>query len=153
MRFLNLDGDQQADLSVHGGQNKAVYAYPAEHYEHWHREVPDVALPWGMFGENLTTEGLLEHTVQVGDRFRVGSTEVVVTQPRVPCLKLSLKFGRDDIRVVPIGRPVARLHADAQSSRSRQRNTQHRHVQLTLNHLDPRNSARNSYPLPAETPS
>jgi ferredoxin-NADP reductase/MOSC domain-containing protein YiiM len=97
VRFLNLDGDRQADLSVHGDQDKAIYAYPAEHYVHWHREFPDMALPWGMFGENLTTEGLLEDTVQVGDRFRVGSAEVVVTQPRMPCFKLSLKFGRDDI--------------------------------------------------------
>jgi ferredoxin-NADP reductase/MOSC domain-containing protein YiiM len=97
LRFLNLDGDRQADLSVHGGQNKAVYAYPVEHYAHWQRKFPDMALPWGMFGENLTTEGLWEDAVLVGDRFRVGSTEVVVTEPRMPCYKLGLRFGRDDI--------------------------------------------------------
>jgi MOSC domain-containing protein YiiM len=71
LRFLNFDGDRQADLSVHGGQNKAIYAYPSEHYEFWHGEFPDVALPWGMFGENLTTEGLREEAVQLGDRFRI----------------------------------------------------------------------------------
>src|SRR5215813_12670553 len=97
LRTLNFDGDRQADLSVHGGPDKAVYAYPAEHYAYWRRELPDMTLPWGMFGENLTTEGLQEDTLQIGDRFRIGSTEVVVTQPRLPCFKLGLRFGRDDI--------------------------------------------------------
>ncbi len=97
LRPLNFDGDRQADLSVHGGESKAVYAYPAEHYAYWRRELPDMALPWGMFGENLTTEGLQEDALQVGDRLRIGSTEVVVTQPRMPCFKLGLRFGRDDI--------------------------------------------------------
>src|SRR5215831_13176548 len=78
------------------GPNKAVYAYPAEHYAYWRRELPDQALPWGVFGENLTTEGLFEDT-QIGDRFRIGSTEVMATQPRLPCYKLGLRFGRDDI--------------------------------------------------------
>ena len=94
---FNFDGDRQADLSVHGGKDKAVYVYPAEHYAYWRRELPDTALPWGIFGENLTTEGLQEDTLQVGDRFRIGSTEVVVTQPRLPCYKLGLRFGRGDI--------------------------------------------------------
>jgi ferredoxin-NADP reductase/MOSC domain-containing protein YiiM len=97
LRPLNFDGDRQADLSVHGGPDKAAYAYPVEHYAYWRRELPNMALPWGMFGENLTTEGLQEHAVQVGDRFRIGSAEVVVTQPRLPCYKLGLRFGRDDI--------------------------------------------------------
>src|SRR5215470_17713748 len=98
LRTLNFDGDRQADLSVHGGPDKAVYVYPAEHYAYWHRELPDMTLPWGMFGENLTTEGLPEDdTLQIGDRFRIGSAELVVTQPRLPCFKLGLKFGRDDI--------------------------------------------------------
>jgi MOSC domain-containing protein YiiM len=97
MRTLNLDGDRQADLTVHGGVDKAVYAYPSEHYTYWKRELPDRVLPWGMFGENLTTEGLDEETINIGDRFRVGSAEVAVTQPRMPCYKLGLKFGRDDI--------------------------------------------------------
>ena len=97
VRSLNLEGDQQSDLSVHGGRDKAVYAYPREHYEHWRRELPGQPLPWGSFGENLTTEGLLEPDVRIGDRFRVGSTELVVTQPRMPCFKLGIRFGRDDM--------------------------------------------------------
>jgi MOSC domain-containing protein YiiM len=97
VRQLNLDGDRQADLSVHGGVDKAVYAYPAEHYAYWQGIYPDMALPWAMFGENLTTEGLLEDRVSIGDRFRIGTAEVVVTQPRMPCYKLGIRFGRDDI--------------------------------------------------------
>lgn len=96
LRTLNLDGDRQADLSVHGGWSKAVYAYPSEHYEFWKRELPEMELPYGMFGENFTTEGLFE-TVNVGDRFRVGEAEVMVTEPRLPCYKLGIKFGRADI--------------------------------------------------------
>lgn len=97
MRTLNLDGDRQADLSVHGGPDKAVYVYPSEHYEFWKAELPQPELPWGMFGENLTTEGLLETEVNIGDRFRVGSAEMMVTQPRLPCYKLGIRFGRSDI--------------------------------------------------------
>jgi MOSC domain-containing protein YiiM len=97
VRRLNLEGDGQADLSVHGGTDKAVYVYPAEHYADWRRELPDLELPWGMFGENLTTEGLREDDVHVGDRLRLGSAEGVVTQPRLPCYKLGIRFGRDDI--------------------------------------------------------
>lgn len=97
LRTLNLDGDRQADLSVHGGPSKAVYAYPSEHYEYWRAEFSELDLPWGMFGENLTTEGLREDTVHIGDRFRIGSAEVVVTEPRMPCYKLAAKFGTDDI--------------------------------------------------------
>jgi MOSC domain-containing protein YiiM len=98
LRRLNLEGDQQADLSVHGGLYKAVYAYPAQHYEYWRRELPDMELPWGMFGENFTTEGLGEEDdIHVGDRFRIGSATVMVRQPRMPCYKLAVKFQRDDI--------------------------------------------------------
>jgi MOSC domain-containing protein YiiM len=97
LRTLNLDGDQQADLTVHGGVNKAVYVYPSEHYRSWGAELPGVDLPWGMFGENFTTEGLLEEAVYIGDRFRVGETEVMATEPRMPCYKLGIKFGRADI--------------------------------------------------------
>lgn len=94
---LNLAGDQQSDLSVHGGKDKAVYVYPREHYEYWKRELPGQDLPWGAFGENLTTEGLLEPDVRIGDRLRIGSAEFLVTQPRMPCFKLGVRFGRDDM--------------------------------------------------------
>ncbi|HUK07273.1 MAG TPA: MOSC and FAD-binding oxidoreductase domain-containing protein [Stellaceae bacterium] len=106
LRTLNLDGDRQADLSVHGGPDKALYAYPAEHYAYWQRELPDMTLPWGIFGENLTTEGLFEDDLKIGDRFFIGSTEVAITQPRLPCYKLGLRFGRDDMvkRLLASGR-------------------------------------------------
>ncbi len=97
LRTLNLDGDKQADLSVHGGLSKAVYAYPVQHYEFWKSELPNMKLPYGMFGENFTTEGLREETVNIGDRFRLGAAEIMVTQPRMPCYKLGIKFGRADM--------------------------------------------------------
>ena len=97
LRTLNLDGDRQADLSVHGGPTKAVYVYPSEHYEFWKQELPEMALPWGMFGENFTTEGLFETEVNIGDKFQVGSALLMVTEPRMPCYKLGIKFGRSDI--------------------------------------------------------
>ena len=92
---LNLDGDRQADLRVHGGPEKAVYVYPSESYELWSRERPELAFGPGAFGENLTTEGLIDDDVSVGDRFRIGGAELVVTQPRLPCFKLGIKMGRD----------------------------------------------------------
>ena len=95
--LLNLDGDQQSDLTVHGGVDKAVYVYPSEHYEYWRAELPGFELPWGAFGENLTTTGLFEDQVQIGDRLRIGSAEFVVTQPRMPCFKLGIRFGRADM--------------------------------------------------------
>ena len=97
LRTLNLDGDRQADLSVHGGPNKAVYAYPSEHYPFWRKELPGVDLPWGMFGENFTTTGLAEDKLHVGDRCQIGSAIVMVRQPRMPCYKLAAKFQREDI--------------------------------------------------------
>ena len=97
LRRLNLDGDHQADLENHGGRNKAVYAYPSEHYEFWRREFPEMELPWAMFGENLTTEGLSEEDACLGDHFRIGAAVVKVTQPRIPCYKLGIRFGRPDI--------------------------------------------------------
>ena len=97
VRTLNLDGDRQSDLSVHGGPQKAVYLYPSEHYEFWKQELPDMDLPWGMFGENLTTTGLFETEVHIGDTFRAGSAELMVTQPRMPCYKLGIRFGRADM--------------------------------------------------------
>jgi len=96
-RELNLAGDQQADLTVHGGSEKAVYAYPAEHYEYWRKQLSDVSLSWGAFGENLTTAGLWEDTLCIGDILRVGSAVLQITQPRMPCYKLQLRFNRDDI--------------------------------------------------------
>ena len=97
LRTLNLDGDRQADLAVHGGPFKAVYGYPSEHYPFWAQELPGTQLPWGMFGENLTTEGLFETDLHIGDRLQIGSAVIVVRQPRIPCYKLALKFRRDDI--------------------------------------------------------
>jgi MOSC domain-containing protein YiiM len=94
---LNLDGDAQSDLSVHGGPEKAVYGYPAEHYDDWRRELSLEILPWGSFGENLTTSGLREQDLAIGDCIRIGSVELMVTQPRMPCFKLGIRFGRGDM--------------------------------------------------------
>jgi MOSC domain-containing protein YiiM len=94
---LNLEGDQQSDLSVHGGVDKAVYLYPGEHYSYWRTELPDFDLPWGAFGENFTANGILENQIKVGDRIRVGSAEFMVTQPRMPCFKLGIRFNRRDM--------------------------------------------------------
>jgi MOSC domain-containing protein YiiM len=97
LRTLNLDDDRQADLTVHGGPFKAVYAYPSEHYEFWRQELPGTQLPWGMFGENFTTVGLTESDLHIGDRLQIGSAVVMVRQPRIPCYKLAAKFHRNDI--------------------------------------------------------
>src|SRR5215472_16640755 len=97
LRKLNLHGARQADLSVHGGEYKAVYCYPVEHYAYWKKELPGRDLPFATFGENFTTEGLLEDSVHLGDRFTVGSAEVVVTQPRLPCYKLGVRFESDEM--------------------------------------------------------
>lgn len=107
LRRLNLDGDKQSDLTVHGGEDKAVYAYPWEHYEYWQIQLSDTIFSYGMFGENFTTEGLMEDAVNIGDQFQIGSAKVIVTQPRMPCYKLGVKFGRMDIirRFLASGRP------------------------------------------------
>jgi MOSC domain-containing protein YiiM len=97
LRKLNLDGDGQADLTVHGGEFKAVYCYPLEHYPYWKEELPGRELPFGAFGENFTTEGLSEDSVHIGDEFSIGSAEVIVTQPRMPCYKLGVRFQSDDM--------------------------------------------------------
>jgi MOSC domain-containing protein YiiM len=97
VKKLNLAGDEQADLSVHGGVDKAVYAYPSEHYAWWRDELPGMQLPWGAFGENLTTQGLSEGALRIGDRLSIGSAELLVTQPRLPCFKLGIRFGRADM--------------------------------------------------------
>jgi MOSC domain-containing protein YiiM len=93
----NLDGDRQADLNVHGGPEKAVYAYPSEHYPYWAGELPGTDLPWGSFGENLTTRGLHESDLRIGDRLRFGGAELRITQPRMPCHKLNARFQRPDM--------------------------------------------------------
>jgi MOSC domain-containing protein YiiM len=107
LRKLNLDGDKQADLTVHGGLDKAVYSYPAEHYAYWRKQFPNTDLVWGIFGENFTTEGLLEDAVNVGDQFQIGSAKLVATQPRMPCYKLGVRFGQMDVirRFMVSGRP------------------------------------------------
>jgi MOSC domain-containing protein YiiM len=97
LRTLNLDGDRQADLSVHGGSSKAAYVYPSEHYGYWKHELPEMKLPWGMFGENFTTAGLLESELNIGDKFRIGFAMAMVTEPRMPCYKLGIRFGRADM--------------------------------------------------------
>ena len=97
VRALNLAGDAQADLTVHGGPNKAVYAYPVEHYEYWRQELAGYDFPMGSFGENLTTAGVFETDLNIGDRLCVGSVELIVTQPRLPCFKLNAKFRREDM--------------------------------------------------------
>ena len=95
--LTNIDGDTQSDLTVHGGVWKAVYAYPSEHYPFWRDELGAPALSWGDFGENLTTDGLLEPDACVGDRCRIGTAEFAVSQPRLPCFKLGIRLGRPDI--------------------------------------------------------
>jgi MOSC domain-containing protein YiiM len=97
VRRNNLAGDRQADPTVHGGAYKAVYLYPVEHYRYWAEQLPDAELPCGAFGENLTTAGLLEEAVRIGDRFRIGSAVLQVTQPRMPCYKLAIRFARADM--------------------------------------------------------
>jgi MOSC domain-containing protein YiiM len=107
LRKLNLDGDRQADLTVHGGVDKAVYSYPAEHYGYWRKEFPNMDIVWGMFGENFTTAGLMEDAVNIGDQFHIGLAKVIATQPRMPWYKLGVRFGRTDIirRFILSGRP------------------------------------------------
>ncbi len=94
---LNLEGDAQADLTVHGGRSKSVYVYPYEHYKFWKNELPEIEFENGNFGENLTTEGLLETDVFIGDKIRIGTAKFAVTEPRMPCYKLGIRFGRSDI--------------------------------------------------------
>lgn len=106
VRYLDLDGDEQADLTVHGGRDKAVYVYPSEHYPRWRKELPELEFPYGAFGENLTVEGMLESEVRIGDGLRIGTAEFVVTQPRMPCYKLAVRFDRVDMlrRLLKTGR-------------------------------------------------
>jgi len=94
---LNLEGDAQADLAVHGGLDKAVYAYPHEHYLYWRAQLPDYALALGNFGENLTLEGASEEAIHIGDQLQIGTALFTVTQPRSPCYKLGVRFNREDM--------------------------------------------------------
>jgi MOSC domain-containing protein YiiM len=94
---MNLDGDKQSDLTVHGGKYKAVYCYPVAHYEYWKEALPGRALSPGSFGENFTIESPLEHSIHIGDGFSIGSAELVVTQPRLPCYKLGIRFESGDM--------------------------------------------------------
>ena len=107
LREINFDGDRQADLTVHGGVDKAVYSYPTEHYDYWRKQFPNIDLIMGMFGENLSTEGLMEDAVNIGDQFQIGSAKIMATQPRMPCYKLGVRFGRMEIlrRFLTSGRP------------------------------------------------
>ena len=93
VRILNIDGDQQADLTVHGGVDKAVYAFPVEHYSYYQEELKQDSYEPGQFGENLTTEGMLESNAHIGDRYRVGEVVFEVSQPRSPCYKFAIKMG------------------------------------------------------------
>lgn len=90
---LNVEGDRQSDGRVHGGPAKAVYAYPFEHYAYWAPLLAVHPMTPGTFGENLTLEGWLEESVHIGDHFRAGDAEFVVTQPRLPCFKLGIRLG------------------------------------------------------------
>jgi MOSC domain-containing protein YiiM len=107
LRRLNFEGDKQADLKVHGGEYKAVYSYPAEHYDYWRAKLDGMDLPFGIFGENLTTEDMFEDEVNIGDEFRIGSARLVATQPRMPCYKLGIRFGNMDMvkKFMDSGRP------------------------------------------------
>lgn len=93
LRRLNLDGDRQGDLNVHGGPDKAVYVYTVEHYDFWAHALGRNDFAFGQFGENFTVEGMPEERIHIGDVFCVGSALVEVSQPRVPCYKLGLKMG------------------------------------------------------------
>ena len=97
LRGHNLAGDRQADLSVHGGPTKAVYVYPSQHYDYWRTELPDVEFGWGHFGENFTVDGMDEESVHIGDEFGIGTARLVVTEPRMPCFKLNVRFDRPDM--------------------------------------------------------
>src|SRR5262249_24280153 len=97
LRSLNLERDKQADITVNGRESKAVFCYPLAYYDYWKAELPGHPLPMGVFGENFTTDGLLESTVFVGDKFSIGSAQVVVTQPRLPCYKLGIRFESDEM--------------------------------------------------------
>lgn len=88
----DVDNDHVIDRRYHGGTDKACYLYSADHYQYWQKLYPELELPWGMFGENLTVEGLHEAEVNIGDVFKIGEAIVQATQPRQPCFKLEFRF-------------------------------------------------------------
>lgn len=92
-----VEGDLIGNKKVHGGEFKACYLFASEHYDYWKTRYPDLLWNWGMFGENLTTKGLLDDEIQVGDVFQIGTSIVQATIPREPCYKLGLKFGDQEI--------------------------------------------------------
>jgi len=97
VKTMNIDGDRQADLTVHGGLHKAVYVYPDEHYDFWRNELPLARLEPGAFGENLTAQNVLETDVGPGDTLAIGTALFEVTLPRMPCFKLGIRFDRPDM--------------------------------------------------------
>ena len=103
---LGLEGDNQANKKLHGGIYKAICVYPSEHYDFWKEELGNPGLSFGDFGENLTTAGLMEGNIHLGDRVRIGSTEMVATQPREPCITLNVRLGTKDLseRIFKSGR-------------------------------------------------
>ncbi len=94
---LGLEGDDQGNKKLHGGIYKAICVYPSEHYDHWKEELGNPGLSFGDFGENLTTAGLMEGDIYLGDRLRIGSAEIVVTQPREPCITLNARLDTKDL--------------------------------------------------------
>ena len=97
VKQLGLEGDQQANKKLHGGVYKAICVYPSEHYDLWKEELGNPGLSFGDFGENLTTAGLMEGDICLGDRLRIGSVEMVVTQPREPCITLNARLDTKDL--------------------------------------------------------
>ena len=97
VKKLDLAGDEQADLTVHGGADKAVYVYPHQHYTYWQSQLPGYSLTLGNFGENLTVSGLSEEDIHIGDELQIGTARFTVTQPRTPCYKLGVRFDREDM--------------------------------------------------------
>jgi MOSC domain-containing protein YiiM len=95
--FLNIEGDEQSDLRVHGGVDKAVYAYDVSHYDHWKTVLPREDWSFGLFGENLTTSGLPDDEVRIGNIYQAGTAKLQVIQPRFPCVKINIRFGLPDM--------------------------------------------------------
>ena len=155
LRKLNLENDRQADLTVHGGEHKAVYCYPITHYRYWREELPETALPMGAFGENFTVDSFSEDSIHLGDRFSVGTAEVIVTQPRMPCYKLGIRFQADDMvknswsaggRAFILRSPAkARSEPEMKSGRLRKTKMRYRFLQ-SHTFISPKNMTRKILP-------